>query len=155
MTKVRVPGSIEDAVDLTVGALTMERVRELTGKSKTIIENWRNPDSDAYAIPLRACALLDREMLLNGERALFKLWLEENLAQHGPLAAETVEPPLVQSMHVVTTAARTLEETEVALKDGEIDPAERVALLRATEDLQRRIAKFRRGLFIKPARPGK
>jgi len=58
MTKQRVPGSIEDAIDLAKGGLGVGTMSLTVGKTESLVRKWSDPDSDTLP-SIRQCIQID------------------------------------------------------------------------------------------------
>jgi len=151
MAKVREPGSLEDALEQAIGFVGADELGHWIGVSGDLVRKFSDHDQRAHHIQLRDALVIDAGLVKRGFPAVFC-----QVAQHNVIAAlpatndAAPPPPHVEVSRIVCDAARCLDDFVKADHDKTIDWPERCRLLADTGALQKRIAAFRRGLFVKP-----
>lgn len=149
MTKLRVPDSIEDAVHQAIallGAETLSMALDARGirASVSLITKWADPDAE-QRIGLHHALAIETLLLKAGHGPVF-VKLFERLGS--PVEGEAASP-LSAAIGVTSEAARLMEQVEAAMGDGTLDPFEVVTLRAKAAELNKRLARLLRTLFVK------
>lgn len=153
MTKLRAPDSVEDAVkqaDALLGtgvislALTLPRLG--VSVSESLVGKWGDPEAP-QRIGLHQALAIEQLLIKTGHAPIFGELFKRLLPTE---EAAEAEDPVRAAMHTTRDAAQLMDRVDVAMVDGQLSPHEIIGLRAATAELQKKIAKFRRTLVVKP-----
>lgn len=155
MTKLRAPDSIEDAVTqaaalLGPGVIATALSNPLYGStvSESLVGKWSNPEQP-QRIGLHQAIAIETLLIKTGHAPIFKELFDRLL----PLPPEgEPESPVAGAMRTTSEAAQLMDRVDQAMADGQLQPHELIGLRAAVERLQKRVARFKRSLFYKPAK---
>ena len=155
MTILRDPTSHYDALRQAVGYLGIDEVAGLMGKSTDVVRKVENPNAEGYHLPIESAMRLDVALIKGGFPPVFAMLLTSSAAEALPLtkpdersgreAGHEAEHEMVA--RIVCDGAKVLDTFMEADKDKKLTSAEKSKLLQVTQQLQTRIAAFRRRLF--------
>jgi len=153
MTKLRSPDSIEDAVKQASALLGDGVIAEaLTNRaagitvSESLVGKWSNPEAP-QRIGLHQALAIEELLVKESHAPIFAELFKRLLPGEG---GEEPDDPVRSAMHTTRDAAQLMDRVDVAMVDGHLSPHEIIGLRAATAELQKKIAKFRRTLVVKP-----
>jgi len=155
MTKLRAADSIEDAVKqaealLGAGVISIALSHPTLGitVSESLIGKWGDPEAP-QRIGLHQALAIEGLLIKTGNAPVFGELFARLVPREPDADAET--DPVRAAMHTTRDAAQLMDRVDRAMVDGQLSSQEIIGLRVATAQLQKKIAKFRRTLVVRPA----
>lgn len=135
MTKLRDPGSIEEAVQQVLGVLGNDGVERVTGKTARFVRAWADPDDDARQLPVHQAIALDAAMMVEGHNPPIITAIKAELDRRTDTGEHVVVSPQERLCEIMAEVGDVAEVVRASINPG----SERGAAQSPNE--RRRIAK--------------
>lgn len=119
MTKLRQPLSLEDALQMSIGVLGLNRVSLAVGRSEMTVRAWTDPDKDK-SLTAAAALAVDCAMVAEGH-APPHLRVMTMQVEHARAGAHVARAPHLRLVDCLTTLGRVSQEISDAMRPDSED----------------------------------